>query len=45
MNEDSPAVMIMGGGDGIGGLGTIARAIVETLAEKVDQSQVGAKES
>lgn len=32
--------MVMGGGDGVGGMGAIATAVIETLAKELDRSQV-----
>lgn len=35
-----PTVMVMGGGDGVGGMGAIAVAVIETLAAELERSQV-----
>ena len=32
--------MVMGGGDGVGGMGAIAAAVIKTLAKELEQSQV-----
>ncbi|CAM9342639.1 unnamed protein product [Pylaiella littoralis] len=35
-----PVAMVMGGGDGVGGMGAIATAVIKTLAKELDRSQV-----
>lgn len=32
--------MVMGGGDGVGGMGAIATAVIETLSKELERSQV-----
>lgn len=32
--------MIMGGGDGVGGMGAIATSVIETLGKEIERSQV-----
>lgn len=33
--------MVMGGGDGVGGMGAIAAAVIRTLGKELESSQVG----
>lgn len=40
LEVDAPAAMVMGGGDGVGGLGAIASAVIHTLSKELERSQV-----
>ncbi|CAN0489543.1 unnamed protein product, partial [Hapterophycus canaliculatus] len=40
LEAGAPAAMVMGGGDGVGGMGAIATAVIETLAAELERSQV-----
>lgn len=40
LEADTPAAMVMGGGDGVGGMGAIATAVIETLSKELERSQV-----
>lgn len=40
LEVDAPAAMVMGGGDGVGGLGAIASAVIQTLSKELERSQV-----
>ncbi|CAN0220351.1 unnamed protein product, partial [Laminaria digitata] len=37
---DAPVAMIMGGGDGVGGMGAIAAAVIQTLGKELERSQI-----
>ncbi|CAM9769997.1 unnamed protein product, partial [Ascophyllum nodosum] len=39
LEVDAPTAMVMGGGDGVGGMGAIATAVIDTLARELDQCQ------
>lgn len=40
LEADAPVAMVMGGGDGVGGLGAIASAVIHTLSKELERSQV-----
>lgn len=40
LEAEAPVAMVMGGGDGVGGMGAIAAAVIKTLAKELEQSQV-----
>ncbi|CAN0052001.1 unnamed protein product [Ectocarpus sp. 12 AP-2014] len=40
LEAEPPVAMVMGGGDGVGGMGAIATAVIKTLAEELERSQV-----
>lgn len=40
LEADAPVAMVMGGGDGVGGMGAIAAAVINTLGKELDRSQV-----
>lgn len=40
LEAEAPVAMVMGGGDGVGGMGAIAAAVIKTLAKELERSQV-----
>ena len=44
LEVDAPAAMVMGGGDGVGGLGAIATSVIHTLSKELERSQASSSD-